>query len=112
MQPTPVTRSGAKRSIKRLLLLTVVVNAVAFLALALIRKLNVEGKALVFVGFWGQLTAYSFWFVGRKPTRSTWPMTRHPWPSGAWGTLSTRLVILPRGSTHALPAAASSKVRP
>jgi len=56
--------SPQKQLVSRILLSVVVANTLAFMILALLGTLNVQGKALVFVDFWGRLTVYSLWFIG------------------------------------------------
>ncbi len=70
--PTPIifhsiilTRSVPMQVlVKRAFFAFIVCNTLLFLALAAHGTLNVEGKSLVFVDFWGRFTVYSLWFIG------------------------------------------------
>ncbi|MER3495598.1 MAG: hypothetical protein C4320_01485 [Armatimonadota bacterium] len=53
-----------KEVVSRLLGGAVVLNTLGFLGLALLGVLKCDGKALVFVDFWGRFTVYSLWFIG------------------------------------------------
>lgn len=61
--PRASDRPDSKLATKRVLLAVIIVNTLTFFALALLDKLNVQGKALVYVDFWGRVTVYSLWFI-------------------------------------------------
>jgi hypothetical protein len=42
----------------------IVLNTVVFMVMAALGTLNVEGRMLVFVDFWGRFTVYSLWYTG------------------------------------------------
>jgi hypothetical protein len=53
-----------KPLIKTLAIFLVCANTAVFLLLAYLHLLSTEGRALVFVDFWGRLCIYSFWIIG------------------------------------------------
>ena len=63
-RPTP-----RLRMVRAVLLFLIVLNTLAFFVMAVLGRLNVEGKALVFVDFWGRVTAYSVWFIAYETYR-------------------------------------------
>ncbi len=80
--------STGLRSLQFALVAFIVVNTIVFLTLAVLNKLPGEGKALVFIDFWGRFTVYSLWFIAYALYR------RFAWPVPALRVGIAALVVL------------------
>ncbi len=73
--PTTTPLSPALRALQFALVAFIVVNTIVFLTLAVLNRLPGEGKALVFIDFWGRFTVYSLWFIAYALYRRfAWPV--------------------------------------
>jgi hypothetical protein len=80
--------SPGLRALQFALVAFIVVNTIVFLTLAVLNKLPGEGKALVFIDFWGRFTVYSLWFIAYALYR------RFAWPVPALRVGIAGLVVL------------------
>ena len=59
-----------KKTVTKILVSIIAINAFVFLLLAYLKKLSTEPKDLVFIDFWGRLTVYSLWFMAYELYRN------------------------------------------
>ena len=85
---TAALLSPGLRALQFALVAFIVVNTVVFLTLAVLNRLPGEGRALVFIDFWGRFTVYSLWFIAYALYR------RFAWPVPALRVGIAALVVL------------------
>lgn len=73
--PVAAPLSPTLRALQFALVTFIVLNTIVFLTLAVLNRLPGEGKALVFIDFWGRFTVYSLWFIAYALYRRfAWPV--------------------------------------